>query len=110
MESNIVPTYYTLEQIADSIKNAHNPQLVLPEESPNGNWITHLYSDGEITSQKGGWAYLQRSEFTDSYAKFKKNYIELFPLKRNQYTYAIMTDADAKRIQKMIFAYESQLN
>lgn len=38
--------------------------LVNPKESPNGNIIYHLYSDGEITFQKGGWAYLQRSEFS----------------------------------------------
>ncbi len=38
--------------------------LVNPKESPNGNIIYHLYSDGEITFQKGGWAYLARSEFS----------------------------------------------
>ncbi len=38
--------------------------LVNPKESPNGNIIYHLYSDGEITCQKGGWAYLKRSEFS----------------------------------------------
>jgi hypothetical protein len=38
--------------------------LVNPKESPNGNIIYHLYSDGKITSQKGGWAYLARSEFS----------------------------------------------
>jgi hypothetical protein len=38
--------------------------LIDPKESPNGNLIYHLYSNGEITCQKGGWAYLQRSEFT----------------------------------------------
>ena len=38
--------------------------LVNPKESPNENIIYHLYSDGEITFQKGGWAYLQRSEFS----------------------------------------------
>ncbi len=54
-----------------AICEAHNKQyedsptgLVNPKESPNGNTIYHLYSDGEITFQKGGWAYLQRSEFS----------------------------------------------
>jgi hypothetical protein len=37
--------------------------LVKPNESPNGNTITHIYNDGNITSQKGGWAYEDRSEF-----------------------------------------------
>ena len=36
--------------------------------SPNGNQIYHLYSNGEITYQKGAWAYLQRSEFNHTYA------------------------------------------
>lgn len=31
--------------------------------SPNDNQIYHLYSSGEITHQKGAWAYLNRSEF-----------------------------------------------
>ena len=54
-----------------AILEAHNKHyegsttgLVKPKESPNGNSIYHLYSDGKITSQKGGWGYLQRSEFT----------------------------------------------
>lgn len=38
--------------------------LVNPKESPNGNIIYHLYSNGEITFQKGGTAYLRRSEFS----------------------------------------------
>ncbi len=40
--------------------------LINSEESPNANIIYHLYSDGEITSQKGGWAYGQRSVFTSA--------------------------------------------
>jgi hypothetical protein len=38
--------------------------LVNPDEAPNGNIIYHLYSDGGITFQKGGRAYLARSEFS----------------------------------------------
>ena len=36
--------------------------------SPNGNQIYHLYSNGEITYQKGAWAYTKRSEFNHTYA------------------------------------------
>ena len=35
--------------------------------SPNGNQIYHFYSNGEITFQKGAWAYLKRSEFNHTY-------------------------------------------
>ncbi len=102
------------EHICDAISKAHNPALVIPDESPNGNIIYHLYSDGEITSQKGGWAYLQRSEFTDSYGGFKKNYVKLFPMKTTNYrnqeiTYSIVTKQDAKKITELIKEYEQTL-
>ena len=102
------------EHIRDAISEAHNPALVIPTESPNGNIIYHLYSDGEITSQKGGWAYLRRSEFTDSYGRFKKNYVELFPMKTKNYrnqeiAYAIVTKQDATKITIMIKEYEQTL-
>ena len=32
--------------------------------NPNDNQIYHLYSSGEITYQKGSWAYKNRAEFT----------------------------------------------
>jgi len=100
------------QQISDFIAKVHNPSLVIPTESPNGFIIYHIYSDGEITSQKGGWAYLQRSEFTDSYSYFKKDWTNLFPIKtknvRQQViSYAIVTREDAKRIVEMIKAYET---
>ena len=96
----------SLESIADFIKNAHNPKLVLPEESPNGNTIYHIYSDGEVTSQKGGWAYLQRSEFNENYSRCKNKYNNLFPMERNEFTYAMVTREDALKIQKMLLEYE----
>lgn len=55
------------------ILNAHNKHyemnkdgLICINEQPNSNIIYHLYSTGEYTFQKGGWAYLKRSEFTIS--------------------------------------------
>jgi hypothetical protein len=99
----------SLESIADFIKNAHNPNLVIPEESPNGNWIYHIYSDGEVTSQKGGWAYLQRSEFNENYSRCKNKYNNLFPMNRNEFTYAIVTRENALQIQKMLLEYEKTL-
>ena len=96
----------SLEFITKYIKNAHNPKLVLPEESPNGNIIYHIYSDGEITFQKGGWAYLQRSEFNENYITCKNKYNNLFPMNRGEFTYAIVTDHDALKIQNMLIEYE----
>ena len=56
--------------LSEEILAAHNKHyensptgLIDRNIAPNGNPIYHLYFDGEITQQKGGSAYLQRSEF-----------------------------------------------
>ena len=51
------------QEIYEMLEKYHNDDLFIPNEAPNGNTIYHLYSDGQITYQKGGFAYLQRSEF-----------------------------------------------
>jgi len=93
-----------MDSLKSFIEQKHNPKLVQPEESPNGNIIYHIYSDGEITSQKGGWAYLQRSEFTSLYAlQLKKKYYDLFPIKHSaNISYAIVTEKDANTIRQMM--------
>lgn len=53
-----------LDNIYKLINEYHNSDLVKPNDSPNSNIITHIYSDGEITEQKGGFAYLKRNERT----------------------------------------------
>lgn len=53
-----------LEKIYSLVNKYHNSLLVKQNDSPNSNIITHIYSDGEITEQKGGFAYLQRNERT----------------------------------------------
>lgn len=68
--------------------------LVNPKESPNENIIYHLYSMGSFTSQKGGWAYLQRSEFEQEYDNSACKHLNLkFPKVGNGYgkTYVILT-------------------
>ncbi len=79
--------------------------LVNPKESPNGNTIYHLYSDGEITFQKGGWAYLDRSEFSTE--QNIGRHIEVhfqFPNKADDgRTYVILTREECKYFRgKMI--------
>jgi hypothetical protein len=51
------------EKIYAMIKELNDDGLWHPNESPNGNTIYHIYQDGTITYQKGGFAYGQRSEF-----------------------------------------------
>lgn len=75
-------TLSNIEMLANLIRQKHNPGLVVPTAAPNGNMIYHLYPDGEITFQKGGFAYLKRSVFTDvgPNRTFGKRFVELFPV------------------------------
>ena len=73
MIEEYIKTIYTMEkdEITSSVQifinnlcnNLNNPSLIHINESPNANTIYHLYSNGQITWQKGGWAYGSRSEF-----------------------------------------------
>jgi hypothetical protein len=80
--------------------------LIIPTESPNGNTIYHLYSDGEITFQKGGWAYGQRSEFTLLYSikdSDKLQFTFLRPTESGKSTYVILTEQECRQFrEKMI--------
>ena len=85
------------------IQNAHNPSLVLPNDSPNSNRIYHIYSDGEITYQKGGFAYLHRSEFTVKPALQNLKHSFTFPINRsNDTSYAIVTLINAELIRNAL--------
>ena len=110
----------TREQLIDIINKAHNPALVDRTEklSPTENTIYHLYSDGEITEQKGSWAYTQRSERTVEYPFEAKVYIHhsVYPLNRpmpncplmpygGAVGYIICTREDAYRIRNLLKDY-----
>ena len=85
--------------------DAHNAHYVNGENelidrseraSPNGNQIYHLYSSGEITHQKGAWAYMQRSEF---HCKYDINGARKLPFKfarkaADGTTYVILTEQE----------------
>ena len=93
----------TVETINKLVSEKHNIDLVKPTESPNGNIIYHLYSDGEITYQKGGFAYLQRSVFTHKPCiNFDVKFKFVFPLERDNFTYAVMTKDDCDQIREMM--------
>lgn len=66
--------------------------------SPNGNQIYHLYSNGEITFQKGAWAYLQRSEFCRDYGISGARSVPFNFVNKadNGTTYAILTYEECK--------------
>lgn len=54
------------EEKRDEIYNLLNlyndDNLIKSDVNPDKNTIYHLYNDGRITYQFGGWAYLQRKE------------------------------------------------
>jgi hypothetical protein len=91
--------------IQNMITEYHNHDLVQPDASPNGNWIYHIYSDGEITHQKGGFAYLSRSEFSEknTVCAFKNNLV--FPIKGPTHSYAIVTKEHAILIRNEMIAH-----
>lgn len=97
-----------IEQLNRDIVVAYNAHytmsptgLVNIDESASENLIYHLYSTGEISFQKGGSAYLQRSEFT-KYGKID-NFKALdlkFP-KEAEYgsSYVILTEEECKNFR-----------
>jgi len=99
-----------LENIYKLINEYHNPDLVKPTDAPNSNIISHIYSDGEITEQKGGFAYLQRSERTVEFPIRNRNIstldfdINKFPKikengSRNKFGYAVVLERQAYEIR-----------
>lgn len=73
--------------------------------SPNENQIYHLYSDGNVTYQKGAWAYLARSEFDLEDPVMSSRDVSKFGFKfvidaRAPYSYAILTLAECRAFRK----------
>jgi hypothetical protein len=110
-----------VEEFCSRVIAAHNSHYkngvcdlidIGPGASPNGNQIYHLYSTGEITYQKGAWAYLQRSEFTYKYdiigaSRLRFNFVKETD---NGTTYAVLTEEECetfrKEMQEIINTYK----
>ena len=88
--------------IQEAINSSHNKNLINKNIAPNENIIYHLYQDGEITSQKGSWAYGRRSEFTLNYSiqGYRNKFI--FPINQGAVGYAIVTEENSLLIRKMM--------
>lgn len=90
-------------QIQNLINEHHDDSLVNPNESPNGNRITVLYDDGEIIETKGGWAFLQRSQFTLVGPIYNLKYKFNMPRKSGNNSFIIVKDFEtAKSIRDTI--------
>jgi hypothetical protein len=98
-----------ITQLNEEIKRLHDAHyqqsskgLIHDEMSPCENRIYHLYEDGEITNQKGSWAYQQRSEFPSESPIIHGESPFMLPISWGQHTYAILTYEECLRTrQKM---------
>ena len=98
--------HFTIEEIIDyCINNFNNLNLINQNEAPNANLIYIFWNDGEITYEKGSWAFGQRSVFPIEYAFIHDNK-PIFPFKRNSYTGIITTQ---ERCYFLRFLYEIKL-
>lgn len=97
-----------IEQLNADIISAHDKHyevsptgLVNPNESPNGNQIYHLYSTGEISFQKGGSAYMQRSEFMllSDIRNYQKLALKFPKRSADGSTYVILTEEECKKFR-----------
>ena len=84
--------------------------LVNPKN--NSDHVYHLYSDGELTHQKGGFCYQRRTEFTEKCSFFCKELVTL-PKETNDtnFTYAILTEEEGVLLcNKMIRLHNKYIN
>jgi hypothetical protein len=96
MSENI--NFQQLSELKNFIKSLHNPGLIDVSLAPNDNTIYHIYNDGEVTHQKGSYAYRQRTEFVAVYAAENNINIpaDVFPITfvgqhHRKYGYAIVS-------------------
>jgi len=88
--------------------------LVVPGQPPNGNTIYHFYSTGEISQQKGGWAYQQRSEFiTHGRVSYFRDLNLVLPKQAaDETTYAILTEQECiyfrKKMMELIQTFKKR--
>jgi hypothetical protein len=88
----------SLSKVADintRIIAANNPSLIDIKEIPIKNIVYHLYNTGQITSQKGGWAYSCLGETTNY--KFRliynaKAYFRFPNIMPDGSSYAVLTE------------------
>jgi hypothetical protein len=102
----------SIAKLNEDIVHAHHAHyteitplgLVEPDMQPNENCIFHLYSDGAITYQPGGTAYLTRRELfiVDEFQDFKKMKMMEFvkSSKHKDLTYVILTKEECMDFRK----------
>lgn len=105
-----------IEEFNQRVINAHHSHYIdgknelidtSANASPNGNQIYHLYSSGEITHQKGAWAYLQRSEFHCEYdiPCARKMPFKFVKEAADGTTYVVLTEEECKQFREEMKKY-----
>ena len=86
------------------VKIFNNLSLINSDQQPNENIIYHLYSDGTITRQKGGWAYGKRSLSDIAYEIVRPNTYFKFPFvgQNKGDTYSIMTLENCHKVRNLM--------
>lgn len=113
MTSPTTTTREELERIVRDLHHAHytaeNPNgLWKPDESPNANTIYKLWSDGEITYEKGGHAFGDRSlkQLRGPIVHISKSLLPKFPVCfENGNSYAILTVDECYEVCRMLKEY-----
>jgi len=91
---------FSIDGLIELVNKYHDPTLIKTKIAPNANKIYHIYNDGEITCQKGGDAYGQRTEFTEYGNILSKIDMIHFPIPKSySYGYAIVTLEHALEIR-----------
>lgn len=76
--------------------------IIRLDQAPNENTIYHLYGDGEITFQKGSYAYGQRNEFTDAYRFLHVSNKFTFPCSSGKNTYCVLTEEECHSCARLM--------
>jgi hypothetical protein len=99
-----------LEALVRGLHDSHfTPEsphgLLHPEEAPNTNTIFKIWSDGEITYEKGGYGYGDRSmkQVALPLVYFSnKSVLPTFPLDHGANTYAMLTVDECRNVRGLL--------
>jgi hypothetical protein len=103
-----------IERTVLEMHNAHytqeNPHgLLQPDEAPNTNTIYKVWNDGEITYEKGGYAFGDRSlkQLRTSITHTGSLPLPNFPqaCSKNGYSYAMLTMDECYRVHALLKEY-----
>ena len=88
-----------MDKFIETVTKYHDYNLIKEDDM-----VCHIYSDGEVTLQKSGRLYKQRTEHVIEYGFNKKLCPDLFPIKTpdNNFGYVITKIEHSKEIRQLI--------